>query len=87
MYEEILKQIIDYLVNEIDDESIEILPESNLMDDLSLNSLEMLRALILLENRLGIRIPEKYLRKMVTVRDVADIIYEIIQKEKNQKEM
>ena len=82
MYEEILKQIIDYLVNEIDDESIEVLPESNLMDDLSLNSLEMLRAVILLESKLGVRIPDKYLRRMVTVKDVADVLYEIIQKEK-----
>ena len=82
MYEEILKQIIDYLVNEIDDESIEVLPESNLMDDLSLNSLEMLRAVILLESKLVVRIPDKYLRRMVTVKDVADVLYEIIQKEK-----
>ncbi|MBQ9142705.1 MAG: acyl carrier protein [Lachnospiraceae bacterium] len=80
MYEEILQGIIAYWKKEINDESVQVLPESNLMDDLSLSSMEMLRALLVLESKYGINIPEKCLRKMMTIQDVASVITEIVQK-------
>ena len=58
MYQEILQSIIDYWKRVIDDDSIEITPQSNLMDDLALSSLEMLNSLLMIEDTYGIIIPE-----------------------------
>ena len=82
MYEEILQSIIAYWKQVIDDETVDVLPESNLMDDLALSSLEMLNSLLTLEDTFGISIPERALRRMITIQDVAQVLTEIIQKEK-----
>jgi acyl carrier protein len=81
MYQEILQSIIDYWKRVIDDDSIEITPQSNLMDDLALSSLEMLNSLLMIEDTYGIIIPEKYLNRMVTVADAAQVLTEIAQKQ------
>lgn len=80
MYQEILQSIIDYWKSVIDDDTIEITPQSNLMDDLALSSLEMFNSLLMLEDTHGIIIPEKYLKRMVTVGDVAQVLTKITQK-------
>ena len=80
MYQEILQSIIDYWKSVIDDDSVEITPQSNLMDDLALSSLEMLNSLLLIEDTYDIVIPEKCLKRMVTVADVAQVLTEILQK-------
>ena len=85
MYEKILEGIIAYWEKEIDDDEIVITPESNLMSDLALSSLEMLRSLLMLETEFGIRIPEKQLRRMITVADTAQVILEAIEKQKGSK--
>ncbi|MBQ8610438.1 MAG: acyl carrier protein [Oscillospiraceae bacterium] len=82
MYEEILQGIIAYWEQMIDDDTIQVLPESNLMDDLALSSLEMFNSLLTLEDKYGISIPERSLRKMITIQDVAQVLAEIIQREK-----
>ena len=82
MYEEILQAIIAYWKQVLDDETIQVLPESNLMDDLALSSLEMFNSLLTLEDKYGISIPERALRKMITIKDVAQVLTEIIQREK-----
>ncbi|MBQ7858168.1 MAG: acyl carrier protein [Oscillospiraceae bacterium] len=80
MYQEILQNIINYWKNIIDDDAIDITPQSNLMDDLSLSSVEMLNSLLMLEDTYGVVIPEKSLRHMVTIEDVARVLTEIVQK-------
>lgn len=79
MYEDILGKVIAYYEEEIDDPEIEITPESSLMDDLDLSSLEMLKSLVYLEVEVGIVIPERYLRKMITVKDVAEVICKVVE--------
>lgn len=85
MYEKILEGIIAYWEKEIDDDEVVVAPESNLMSDLALSSLEMLRSLLVLETEFGIRIPEKQLRRMITVADTAQVILEAIEKQKGSK--
>lgn len=80
MYEEVLQGIIKYWERIIDDDTIEVLPESNLMDDLELSSLEMFNSLLALEDEYGISIPERALKRMFTIKDVAQVLTEIIQK-------
>lgn len=79
MYQEILQNIIDYWKRIIDDDTVEITPQSNLMDDLALSSMEMFNSLLMLEDTYGIIIPEKYLKRMVTIADVAQVLTEITQ--------
>lgn len=79
MYDAILEKVIQYYEEELDDPSIEITPESDLMDDLELSSLEMLKSLVYLEVEYGIEIPERYLRRMITVKDVAEVICEVVE--------
>ena len=81
MYEDILQGIIAYWKRVIDDDSIEVKPESNLMDDLALSSLEMFNSLLILEEKYGVSIPERALRRMATIRDVAQVLTEILSKE------
>lgn len=81
MYEDILQGIITYWKRVIDDDSIEVKPESNLMDDLALSSLEMFHSLLILEEEYGVSIPERALRRMATIRDVAQVLTEILPKE------
>lgn len=81
MYEDILQGIIAYWKRVIDDDAIEVKPESNLMDDLALSSLEMFNSLLILEEKYGVSIPERALRRMVTIRDVAQVLTEILSKE------
>jgi len=80
MYQEILQSIIDYWKSVLDDDTVEITPQSNLMDDLALSSLEMFNSLLMIEDTYGITIPEKYLKRMITVADVAQVLTEITQK-------
>ena len=81
MYEDILHGIIAYWERALDDDSIEVKPESNLMDDLALSSLEMFNSLLIFEEQYGVSIPERALRRMVTIRDVAQVLTEILSKE------
>lgn len=80
MYEAVLQRIIDYWKGVIDDDSIEVLPESNLMDDLASSSLEMFNSLLILEDEYDITLPEKTLRQMVTIEDTARVITEFIRR-------
>ena len=82
MYEKILESLMAYWKETLEDDTIQVLPESNLMDDLALSSLEMLNSLILLEDTYGISIPEKMLKRMITVADVAQVLAEIVENEK-----
>lgn len=82
MYEEILEKVVAYFTEEIDDPEIEITPDSDLMDDLELSSLEMLKALVYLEVEWDLTIPEKYLKKIFTIKDVAKVIFGILEKMK-----
>lgn len=82
MYEKILESLMAYWKEILEDDTIQVLPESNLMDDLALSSLEMLNSLIQLEDEYRISIPEKMLKRMLTVADVAQVLAEIVEKEK-----
>ncbi len=78
-YEQVLQSVIDYWTKVINDTGVEVKAESNLMDDLSLSSLELLTSLLRFESKFGARIPEKALRRMLTIQDSAQVIYELMQ--------
>lgn len=76
--DQIQQKVIDYWKQVLDDPDTEIGPDSNLIDDLALSSLEIFVSLMTLEDQYGIRIPERCLRSMTTPRGSAQIIFQLL---------
>lgn len=55
-------------------EAEKITAESELIDDLEISSMDVLYLISCLEDEFEIKVPEKEVRKMVTVGDVAEVI-------------
>ena len=60
-------------------ESEQILPESELIEDLEVSSMDVLYLISCLEEQFGVKVPEKAIRKMYTVADVVGIIAQLLQ--------
>lgn len=82
MYEEVLKRVISVLKRVISDDSINITADSVIMEDLEFSSLEMFYVLSEMESEFGFEISDNMLRKMVTVEDIAKIIYSLCEERK-----
>lgn len=72
--EEILAQIAAVLQDVAEIEAEDVSEDSVLMDDLDLSSMEILTVVSELEDAFRLRIPEKDLRAIVTVSDLADYL-------------
>ena len=66
---ETLKNI---LVEELQLDADEIKPESELANDLGINSIELADLVMLCEDRFGIEIEDNDIHKFVTIQDVVD---------------
>jgi len=76
MYNEILEKVISIFsgISEAD----EITEDSEILDDLNIDSMNLLVLLSSMEAEFDIHISEDDMRKMFTVGDVADVISELI---------
>lgn len=74
--EETLKRVIALFSTM--SEAEEINEDSNLIDDLGISSMDVLFLISSMEEEFKIHIPEKVIRKMVTVGDVAEIVASLI---------
>ncbi len=79
MYETILKKLKDIMVEELDLSADDILPESNLVNDLDVNSLEFMNVIMVVEETFGVFLDENRLRSLKTVDDVVNYIVELKQ--------
>ena len=70
--EELLNRVIELFSTMT--EADEITGESEIMEDLEINSMDVLFLISSLEAEFGVKVPEKVIRKMVTVGDVVEII-------------
>ena len=77
MYNEVLEKVIAILsgISEVD----EITEDSELLDDLDIDSMNLLLQLSSMEEEFNIHISENDMRKMYTVRDVAEVILNLIE--------
>ena len=73
MYEKI-KEI---LVEELSIKAEDITPESELVSDLGINSLELADLVLLCEEKFDIEIGDDVIHKFITVGDVADYLSEV----------
>lgn len=71
-YDEILKKVIDVLSTVSEAETIT--EDSEIMEDLDISSMDVLFLISSMEAEFKCKVPEKELRKVVTVGDVAQII-------------
>lgn len=77
MYNEnILNRVIELFSTMSDAE--EITADSEVIEDLGISSMDVLFLIASLEEEFKIKVPEKQLRQIVTVGDVADIIAELV---------
>lgn len=74
----ILKKVIELFSTMTEVAAEEITEESELIDDLEISSMDVLFLISSLEEEFHISVPEKEIRKMVTVGDVARIIQTLI---------
>ena len=72
--ESVFEQIQEILAEMTDMEKEEIKPESKMIYDIGLSSVELLSLLSTFEEKFSLRIPEKAIRSFVTVQDIADYV-------------
>ena len=72
--ESVFEQIQEILAEMADMEKEEIQPDSKMIYDIGLSSVELLSLLSTIEEEFSLRIPEKAIRSFVTVQDVADYV-------------
>lgn len=77
--EDVLKSVIELFATMADTEK-EITADSELIEDLGISSMDVLFLISSLEEEFKIKVPEKAIRKMFTIADVAEIITELIAK-------
>ena len=79
MREKIREKIYEGIRKIIDDDSVEIRDDSEIVRDLELSSLEISRLLLMIETEFGIQISDALLRRMNTVEDIINIADRYIQ--------
>ncbi len=73
--DEIFEEVRDILCREFEFAPAEVLPESHLIEDLDLDSIDAIDLAVKLEERVGLDLEEKQLRSLRLVQDVVDLVY------------
>ena len=77
MNEEIFDQLKEIMVDELGIDGSEIKPESVLLSDLDINSLELMNLVMVVEEKYNIFLDEERLRGIKTVGDVVSYVAEL----------
>ena len=78
-YNEILERVINIFATMAETDE-EITAESEIIEDLGISSMDVLLLICNLEEEFGIKIPERMVRKMASIDDVARIVEELMNK-------
>jgi len=77
--EEILQKIQDILTKEFEIEKSAVVPDAKLYQDLELDSIDAVDLLVKMKGFIPGKIDPESFKKAVTVQDVVDILYPLIQ--------
>lgn len=77
MNEEIFDQLKEIMVDELGIDGSEIKPESVLLSDFDINSLELMNLVMVVEEKYNIFLDEERLRDIKTVGDVVSYVAEL----------
>ncbi|MGI6199214.1 MAG: phosphopantetheine-binding protein [Christensenellales bacterium] len=69
-----LEQVIQIIRGQLEEPGLALSAQTNLLTDLQLNSLELVELVCALEDAFELEVPEKDLRKFVTIGDVASYL-------------
>lgn len=69
-----LEQVIQIIRGQLEQPGLALSAQTNLLTDLQLNSLELVELVCALEDAFELEVPEKDLRKFVTIGDVASYL-------------
>lgn len=75
-HDEIMQMLSDRL-NSLTASDVEITPESNLIGELSIDSIKLLNLIMEIEDTFDISVPINALADVQTVRDLADLIHKV----------
>jgi acyl carrier protein len=78
--EEVFLKIQDILIKEFEIEKDAVVPEAKLFQDLELDSIDAVDLLVKMKGLIPGRIAPEVFKKAVTLQDVVDILYPLIQK-------
>ncbi len=78
MYNDTLNRVISVFRKILENDSIEITKDSNMMSDLEFSSLDVILVITEIENEFGVEIPDEYIIGIVTVGDVVDVVEKLI---------
>ncbi len=67
-------KVISILKSVIDIDENKVSPDSKLIADLGLNSFDIINIIVAFEDEFDIEVPEKDIRKLVTLKDAADYL-------------
>jgi acyl carrier protein len=73
--DEIFQRLRDVLVNEFQLRDEQLVPTARLIDDLELDSLDLVDFAVRLEQQIDLEIAEDELKAVRTVQDVVDLLY------------
>ena len=77
--EDVLKKIQDILTEEFEIEKDAVVPEAKLYQDLELDSIDAVDLLVKMKGLISGKIDPESFKKAVTIQDVVDILYPLIQ--------
>ncbi|MBN2040519.1 MAG: acyl carrier protein [Spirochaetes bacterium] len=72
--DEVYSLIKEYLVNDFEIPESKISRNSNLFDDLELDSIDALDMIATLESKINLKIDEEQLKKIITVDDIVNYV-------------
>lgn len=78
MYNDTLNRVTSVFKKILENDSIEITKDSNMMSDLDFSSLDVILVITEIENEFGVEIPDEYIIGIVTVGDVVDVVEKLI---------
>jgi len=71
-----LKRVASILSSVVEIDPNSITHEHNLVDDLGLNSLDVINLVVMFEQEFGIEIPDRHIMRLVTVGDIVGYLQE-----------
>jgi acyl carrier protein len=79
--EEVFQKIKDILTEEFEIDKDAVVPEAKLYEDLELDSIDAVDLLVEMKSIIPGKINPESLKKAVTIQDVVDILYPLIQQD------
>lgn len=76
----VYQKICDFLANQLGVDPAEIRPESNIIDDLGADSLDIVEMLTEMESEYNIIITDERIRELTTVGEIAEFLEGLIRK-------